>query len=473
MDKLAALGLLVATPAAAQTSDGAPAANATEAWQAPTLTIVRYDEPWDSLADPAAHSDRWTERFKYIPIGDDGAYLTTGIELRARDESYRNLAWGGAAVRDDGYLWVRAMPYADLHVGRVRGFVQPIAAYAIGVRPAASPIDQTRVDLLQGFVDVTIGAAHTGATDAPGVTLRGGRQMLSFGSERLVGTRYGPNVPLAFDGARAIVSLPGVRIDLLAVRPVQPGPDSFDDRRSRSKSLWGAYASVPIGAAGLDLYYLGYRNTAATFGGVTARELRHSLGARFYGDTGGWHWNMEAVAQFGRFASGTIGAWTVASEVGHRFTKLRFAPDAVLRVNVVSGDKYAGDGHLGTFNALFPKGKYFGELSPVGPTNIVSINPRAAFALGGGVSASLATMAYWRQSRGDGVYDIPGNLIRAPGTATARFIGKEAETTLAWQVIPELELSASLSAFAPGAFLRQTGAAKTITMLGLESNFRF
>ena len=120
-----------------------------------------------------------------------------------------------------------------------------------------------------------------------------------------------------------------------------------------------------------------------------------------------------------------------------------------------------------------PKGKYFGELSPVGPTNIVSVNPRVGFDLGGGVCASVAAMAYWRYSRGDGVYDIPGNLIRAAGDRDARFIGKEAEATLAWQASPEWELSTSVSAFAPGAFIGQTGPARTILMLGLESNFRF
>jgi hypothetical protein len=57
--------------------------------------------------------------------------------------------------------------------------------------------------------------------------------------------------------------------------------------------------------------------------------------------------------------------------------------------------------------------------------------------------------------------------------STARLIGREGEATLAWQATPELELSTSLSAFAPGGFIRQTGTARTITMLGLESNFRF
>ncbi len=466
------LALLLAA-AAAQVDAGAAGQSGTEAWQAPTLTIVRYDEHWDRLAAPEARDDHWTERFKYIPIGDDGAYLTTGLELRARREAYRDNLLGNAAAFDNAYVWLRALPYADLHVGRVRGFVQPIAAYAIGVAPAAGPIDQTRVDLLQGFADVRLGPAETGASDAPGVTLRAGRQMLSFGSERLIGTRYGPNVPLAFDGGRAIVSLPGARIDLLAVRPVQPGPHSFDDRSSATKSLWGAYATMPWGQGGLDLYYLGYRNRLARFGGITGAERRHSLGVRHYGTAGPWHWNVEGVVQFGRFADQSIRAWTVATELGHRFPAAPLSPDLVLRFNMVSGDAHAGDARLGTFNALFPKGKYFGELSPIGPSNIVNVNPRASFVLGGGVSASVAAMAYWRQSRGDGVYDIPGNLIRAPGAATARFIGKQAEVALAWQATPELELSTSLSAFVPGGFLRQTGPARTTGLWGLEANFRF
>ncbi len=465
----AVLALLAATPAAAQT----PPAPAREAWQAPTLTNTRYDEHWEHPADPAARDDRWTARFKYIAIGDD-AWATTGIELRARNEAFRGNMWGGGAAPDDGYLWLRAMPYADLHVGRgtvdARVFVQPIAAYAIGVAPSAGPIDQTRTDVLQGFADVRFGAP-TGDADGVGLTLRAGRQMLSLGTERLVGTRYGPNVPLAFDGFRALVALPGASVSLFATRPVQPGRGTFDDRRSSSKALHGVYATAP--AMGLDLYWFGYRNDSAQFGGRSGQERRDSYGARVFGTSAGWHWNVEGVLQRGRFAGERIAAWTLGSEVGHRFANAPLAPDAVLRINIVSGDRRAGDGRLGTFNALFPKGKYFGELSPIGPSNIVSVNPHVGFHLGKTVSAGVAGMAYWRYAIGDGVYDIPGNLIRAPGLATARFIGKQAEATLAWQATPELELSTSVSAFAPGGFIRQTGAARSITMTGLEANFRF
>lgn len=429
-----------------------------EAWQAPTLTITRYDEDWSDLENAEKRAHHWTGPFKYIPLGDD-AYLSTGIEVRARNENYDDNLWGGADAPDDGYVWLRALPYADLHVGKLRAFVQPIAATSVGVAPAPGPIDGTGVDLLQGFVEADVGL----------VTLRGGRQMVSLGTERLIGTRYGPNVPLAFDGLRADVALGVSKVSLLAMRPVQPGPRSFDDRTSSAKTLWGVYAQTP----GLDLYYLGYCNDNARWGVRQGAETRHSLGARWHGNRADWHWNVEGVYQFGRFAGGAISAWTLGTEVGRAFPDLPFAPDFTLRVNAVSGDGKRGDDRLGTFNALFPKGKYFGELSPVGPYNIVNVQPNLGLQLSPTVSAGVAAAAYWRYSRSDGIYDIPGNLTRAAGDSGARFIGTEVEASIAWQATAELELSASVSAFAPGAFIRQTGPARTIQMLGLESNFRF
>jgi hypothetical protein len=165
------------------------------------------------------------------------------------------------------------------------------------------------------------------------------------------------------------------------------------------------------------------------------------------------------VAQFGHFAGQTIGAWTLGSEVGLAFPHTPLHARCHLRLNVISGDTRAGDGHIGTFNALFPKGKYFGELSPVGPANIINLNPRLSATLSRKVSASLGAMAFWRYARADGVYDIPGNLIRAPGTSRARFIGGGGEAVLGWQATAELALSTSFSVFAPGRFLRETGPA--------------
>lgn len=432
-------------------------------WRAPAPTVVRYDEDWSDFDRSAPRQGRWTEALKNIPIADSGLRLTTGIEVRLRSETFRNNLWGEAAAPDDGYLWVRALPYADLRMGAVRAFVQPIAAHAVGAAPAPSPVDETGIDLLQGFGEATLPVG-------PGrVTLRAGRQMMPLGSERLVGARYGPNVPLAFDGVRADLRSGAAVVSLFDVKPVQPRLGGFNDRASTTKALWGAYATLP----NLDLYYLGYRHRGAVFGGRLADERRDTFGLRTFGRAAAWRWNVEAVAQTGNFDSQVIRAWTVGAEVGRAFDLAPLAPQAMVRFNVVSGDRDPHDGRLGTFNALFPKGKYFGELSPIGPYNMISLNPGVTLNLGADLSLGLSAMAYWRYATADGIYDVPGNLVRGPGGSGARFIGTQAEAVLDWQATRELELSASISAFAPGDFIRQTGPARTIRMLGLEANVRF
>src|SRR6266849_3452457 len=58
------------------------------------------------------------------------------------------------------------------------------------------------VDLLNGFVDVMIPLG-----DLASVTLRGGRQELIFGSQRLVGPGDFTQVPHTFDGGAVIVRI--------------------------------------------------------------------------------------------------------------------------------------------------------------------------------------------------------------------------------------------------------------------------
>jgi hypothetical protein len=425
----------------------------------PELTNTRIDEDWSVLAEQPRQG---LDAVKYIPLGQS-SFLTTGAELRVRSEAYRNNLWGDTSAPDDAYVLFRAMPYIDVHAGRLRAFAQPIAGYAKSVTPSPSPIDQTRVDLLQAFgeVELPLGDAS--------VAVRGGRQMLSLGTERLIGTRYGANLPLAFDGVRATVGRGKGNLSLFLARPVRPGPDNFDDAASPAKLVWGAYATH----AGLDLYYLGYRNRAATFAAGSGRETRHSVGLRSFGTSNGWHWNVEGVLQFGHFAGGSIFAWTLGSEFGHRFSGAQLSPDVTVRFDVISGDTDADDGRLGTFNAFFPKAKYFGELSPLGPYNLVNLNPRVSFDIRLGLTLDISGQAYWRYARADGIYDIPGNLMRSLDGATSKMIGKQIEAVLDWQATRTLGVTASMSLFEPGGFIRQTGPARAITMLGLETTYKF
>nr|WP_246152507.1 alginate export family protein [Sphingomonas montanisoli] len=325
------LPLLALIPAAAQAG-------------APAQLNWRYDEDWSQAHDAGT---------KHVALNaDDTSWISLGVEARARQESFSGNYWGSAPAPDDGYLWLRLMPHADVHVGAARVFIQAIAGKARGVQPAAGPADETGIDLLQGFGDIALPLG-----DHATLTLRAGRELMPLGSERLVGIRYGPNIPQPFDGVRAILSTGAVRIDAFHMRPVAVGPGDFDDRTSDTKHLDGVYTTFAI-ADGLkiDAYWLDYRNETASFEQGRGDERRQTYGARFFGKSGALSWNWEAMLQRGHFGGATIRAWSIASETGFAFDALPLKPHVRLRANVASGDKNPADNRLGSFNALFPKG---------------------------------------------------------------------------------------------------------------------
>lgn len=438
-------------------------APATAFAQSVEQTNLRYDEDWSVLRD--APREGWRQA-KYVPLGETGdAYLTLGGEARARFEGFDNNLWGSPPAPDDGYLWLRVMPHADLHAGPARVFVQGIAGHARGVGAGKGPADETGIDLLQGFGDLRL----TLGTDSS-LTLRGGRELMALGSERLVGIRYGPNIPLAFDGVRAIAEHGAIRVDAFHLRPVAIGGGDFDDKTSKTRRLDGIYTTLaPARGIGVDAYWLGYADDGARFTGRSGRETRDTFGLRFFGKRGALGWNWEAMLQRGHFDGDRIRAWSLATETALSFPQAPLTPRLRLRANIASGDRNPADGKLGTFNALFPKGKYFGELSPIGPRNIVNLHPSVDFDLGKGVTLELVAVRFWRESRGDGIYDIPGGLLRPAGGSRARHIGDQAEISVGWQASEILSFSASLSAFRAGAFLRDTGPARTIRMVGAEA----
>lgn len=450
--------------------DAARAQVSTDIERAPTLTIERYSEDWSYLADPARRTGRWTEPFKYVPLTADGSvYLTTGLEARMRLEGYEGSFWGSAP--DDTYLWHRLMPYADLHAGPVRVFAQPILSRISGSDHPLTPVDTTGADMLQAFME-----GETQVANDATLKVSAGRKLVSLGAGRFIDTRYGPNVLQAFDGADATLTSETGQVTALHFQPVDTEPGDFDDRRSRQKKVWGLYATrwlEPDRATGFDAYYLGFRDREAMFDQGAGRQLIHTFGGRIFGDTGDWRWNLEGALQRGSFAGGRVAAWGVGGEVGRRFRETPLQPELALTLDVVSGDDDPDDSTLGTLNPLFPRGKYFASQSPVGPRNLIHVQPSVTVHPRKDVAVSLRGAAYWRQSTQDGVYAIPGTLVRSGRDSEARFIGKQVDLAVSWQATAELNLSASFGVFAPGSFVQDTGPARTIKMTSAMANFRF
>jgi hypothetical protein len=460
------VGLTIAIQAAGCQGQVAPGSS-----KPPAIMSPRYTEDYSYLRDPDNRSGAWWEPLKFIPLDAAGsAYLTVGDEMRLRYERFWNNQFGSAVKPDEGYLRFRALPYADLHVGPdVRVFGQLIAAWAARSDRTKSPFtDETGVDLLQGFADWRL-PLPAGSR----VTLRGGRQVMEYG--RLIST--GPNIRTSFDGGLVRWEIGDWRVDGFYVRPVEPEFDWFDDHADGSRKLWSVYSTraLPrIGpGSGLDLYYIGYENDAALFNQGAGNERRHTFGTRFFSSGGPWSWDVEANVQTGDFAGGDILAWSFDTAVRRTFETVPLTPYVGVQANAISGDEDPNDRTLGTFNAMFPTTEYFGEIGQIGPANLINLGPVIGIDLGSGWTLTGAGVFYWRESLDDGIYGSAVNLLRPDGGSRARYIGTQAEAALGWEVSRNLSFRAVYSVFEPGRFIEDTGPAKAVHYVQMQTVLRY
>ena len=200
--------------------------------------------------------------------------LELGGEARLRYEPYDNNEWGGAPKPDEHYWRPRILPYADLRLGPpFRFFAQFQGAWSTRDSELKNPpTDETGLNLVKGFGDWVVGPGGESR-----LTLRAGRQVMEYGSQRLISS--GPNIKFSFDGGLIRWECGGWTVDAFAVRPVLTRLGSFNDTTDDTRALWSIYAS----RAPIELYYTGYENDQAVFNQGAGPERRHTLGQRSFG----------------------------------------------------------------------------------------------------------------------------------------------------------------------------------------------
>jgi hypothetical protein len=421
----------------------------------PPFSVMRYDENYAYLADPARRVG-FDDQLKYIRFGDAG-YLSLGGEIRERFDSFDAPGFG-IDTSSQHYLLQRLLVHADVHFNdRVRVFVQLGREDAFDKDKPYSVSDVDRLDLQNAFVDVVADANRH-------LTLRLGRQELAFnGVQRFVSVREGPNVRQSFDGLRATWAQDAIRFDAFATRPVLYKPGSFDDRGDSSQRFYGLYLTYQLAARQtLEAYAIELDREAVRFASTTGDERRHSFGARWAGKEGGFDHDAEVVYQTGSFASRDIRAWAVGLIGGYTFAS-PWSPRAGLELDAGSGDRHPEGGRLETFNPMFPKGAYFNESALTSWANLVML--RASVTVQPTASTSLAASVAerWRQTGNDAVYLQP--YVPMPETLgnQERRVGEAYQFDAAWRANRYLTLSAQL--------LRQTAGPAIKLAGGRAANF--
>jgi hypothetical protein len=435
-------------------------------------STVRWDENYSYLKDPDRRTD-FLDPIKYMPLNERGDfYVSLGGQIRDRYEYFSHSSFGAGPQDRDGYNLFRFLPYVDVHVGpNVRAFFQFRTVLEAGREGGPRGRDMDTADLQQGFLEFDVPLPF--GDDKSNVSVKAGRQQMVFGRERLIGISEWSNAQRNYDAVRVTVNSPRNSLDLFYFRPVTVQKYEFDDNDGRT-GMAGIYDTIDLPGMPRDvktkLSLYGFALNVVHRAAWPAdpgkgSENRYTLGSELTGNIAHADYDVEADYQLGNFKSEAITAFSIAAEAGYAFPNIALSPRPFLGFDLASGDHNPNNGHLGTFNQLFPSGHtFFGYMDFIGRENIIDLHPGVETTLvrdrsfAQKISIRGEYHEFWRDSTHDAMFDATGAVFRNSGAATSAHIGGELDLLLNWQVDRHLSGYVGYSHFFPGAFIHESGS---------------
>lgn len=260
------------------------------------------------------------------------------------------------------------------------------------------------------------------------VSVKLGRQELSYGEERLVGAFAWNNIGRVFDAAKVRWQNAWFGADFFSSRVVIPEDERFNVNNDYDY-FSGFYAtSAKIPKHLLDFYFLA-RNSgqqaisaepAPQFPQPGARDI-YTVGGRLKskpGDLGNWDYTLEGAYQFGNFRDRRLGAvskrleqdaFMFVAQGGYTFTDTWATPRLGLEYSFGSGDDNATDDKHGTFENLFPTNhKFYGYMDFVSLQNIHDVRGIFQLKPHPQVSIAIEGHGFWLADTHDNFYNVGG-----------------------------------------------------------------
>ena len=396
-------------------------------------------------------------------------------ELRYRLEFRDNFTFDDATYEDDDLHLLRTRLSVDAAYGsRARLFVQAHDAESF----ASTSLNRTgafvdRADLRQLFLELT-----SPWEQAP-LKLKIGRQELSYGEQRFVGSSEWSNVPRVFDAVKASWTPTGwAQIDawfsqVVLVDRVRPDSADHDD------NFYGLYASLkPMTDHTLDTFLLiRHDRDNELRGEVTSRRgqmKEYTVGNRFRGKRAHVDYGIEWAWQFGSRAHEEIRAWAWHNELGYTVSEAPWSPRVGMEYNHGSGDDDPNDGTVGNFDNLFGSNHTpYGDIDFASLRNIdhVEVNltakPRK--------SVTLLAKYHWffLDTNKSAWFNSGQGTLRAATANASETVGQELDLLAKWQVCRTVDTQLGYAHFHAGAFVNDTGAADDANLVYWQTTVKF
>ncbi|MGC5799648.1 alginate export family protein [Sphingomonas sp. NFX23] len=422
-----------------------------------------YDEDYTRMADPTLRNNTWA-RLKNIPVIDD-VYLTVGGELRGRIEARHNLNFGRGPEDEGLYPQYRARVWTDVHLSdSVRVFSEIQSSGTTGRLHQYGAIDDNGTDLHQAFVEFKrpLGGGS--------LTVRGGRQEISFGKARIFDTRNGPNTRRAYDAGRLIWAQGAWRAGAFGGAVVQEVLGSWKDRTNDGFTFFGGNVARKLDGwfAGSELEAL-FVHTDREAGAPTYVGKRDTLSLRLAGRKGKLDYDAEFVGQRGRSQIGQVKAWYTGLDAAYQLPG-RLSPRVGVRADVGSGDSHPGNGTDGTYDYLGSRGMTL--TAELGFSNLVAVGPTFGLKPSRTVTAELTFSELRRMTRADGLYSMTSALIRRADEGSSKQVGVRATGRIDHQWNRFLLSGLYFAYIDADRFLKETGDGKDLAYAALYTVVR-
>jgi hypothetical protein len=482
------------SPAPAVTSGGPAAGKTTPPKKLPVqpwkLQFFDNDFGYKKVPD---HQYLPGEELKDIPLDTFDVFnflpeptrLSAGGELRFRQMDEANRLRPGPPARGDYQLW-RWRQYVDLKVDDwLRVYAEMIDASMDNNPLPVTGIDVNRWDALNLFIDVKI--AEFG--DRP-IWFRGGRQELSYGSQRLVSALDWANTRRNFQGLKFFTKGSDWDFDLWFTRPVNtatPGDGPISQFASHFDSpnlnhtfsgAWFAYKAVKEQT--IDMYWLWDWNSQFLAPNFTGGN-RHTLASRWIrnfpvldGDqiNHTWHGDVEGGYQFGNDFGQNVSAGFVTAGAGHTWNQMPWAPNFWAYFDYASGSGNPGGGTTNTFAQQYGlTHAFFGQIDNIARQNIIDYNLK--FTVKPLTQFTFQTQYHYFDlaNSHDTLYTITGAPFGKPNRGT--HVGEEIDLVGTYDFTPNFSLQIGYFWFWNGPVIQNNSPRGTGEQLYVQTTLRY
>lgn len=323
----------------------------------------------------------------------------------------------------------------------------------------ASP-NQNIWDIREAYIE--LGSSTEGWFD-----LIAGREIFSFGDERVIGPSDWLNMGRTFDTVRMDLHPPGVNVSIFAASVIN-AIDGQIDHHIEGNNLYGIYSSFSriIPHATLEPYLL----WRAAPGNVSLPETEHrghfsevTGGARLAGTA--WEavdYDIEMNKQTGSLGHDTIDAWGGHWNAGYAFHDARGKPRIFSEYNYASGNKNPNGNTWGTHDELYPSSHDKMDFADqFGWRNIEDFRVGVDERISKRWDLTQVFNDLWLASKNDAVYGSSGAItIAADPRATSKHLGTELDLIAHYKQNQHVTYGFGFAHIFTGAFINQTTPGK-------------